>query len=135
MAIPKNKKKFLLWAKEETYEKLEHLYKDDGCKTRSEFIEKAIHFYCGFLTAEEYKTYLPEVVISIIESAIDGFENRVASLLFKMAVEINMMLHVTAANSEIDEETLSELRGLCVEEVQRLQGKISFDDALKFQKG
>jgi hypothetical protein len=135
MAIPKGKNKFLLWAKNETYEKVEQLYRDNGCKTKSEFIEKAINFYCGFLSAEEYKTYLPEVVISIIESAIDGFENRVASLLFKMAVEINMMLHVTAATNEIDEETLSELRGLCVGEVQRLHGKITFDEALKFQKG
>ena len=135
MSVEEEKNRFGLWLKEETIRKVEEAYKNDGCKTKSEFIEKAINFYCGFLSAEEYKTYLPEVVISIIESAIDGFENRVASLLFKMAVEINMMLHVTAANSEIDEETLSELRGLCVGEVQRLHGKITFDEALKFQKG
>ena len=135
MSVEEEKNRFGLWLKEETIRKVEEAYKNDGCKTKSEFIEKAINFYCGFLSAEEYKTYLPDVVISIIESAIDGFENRVASLLFKMAVEINMMLHVTAATNEIDEETLSELRGLCVGEVQRLHGKITFDEALKFQKG
>ena len=60
MAIPKNKKKFLLWAKEETYEKLEHLYKDDGCKTRSEFIEKAIHFFiAGFYLRKNIRHIYP----------------------------------------------------------------------------
>ena len=41
----------------------------------------------------------------------------------------------TAANSEIDEETLVKLRGLCVDEVKRIRGAVSFDDAYKFQKG
>ena len=58
-----------------------------------------------------------------------------ASLLFKMAVELSMSLHVTAANSEIDEKTLAKLRGLCVDEVKRIRGAVSFDDAYKFQKG
>ena len=66
---------------------------------------------------------------------LDGFEDRMASLLFKLAVETAMMLHVTASNNEIDEEILSELRGLCVNEVKRLHGRISLEDALKFQKG
>ena len=66
---------------------------------------------------------------------LGAFENRMASLLFKMAVELSMSLHVTAANSEIDEGTLAKLRGLCVDEVKRIRGAVSFDDAYKFQKG
>ena len=46
-----------------------------------------------------------------------------------------MMLHVTAANSEIDEDSLTQLQGLCVSEVKRLNGKVSFEDARRFQKG
>lgn len=57
------------------------------------------------------------------------------SLLFKLAVELSMMLHVTAANNEIDEDTLSRLRGMCVEEVKRLHGSVSMENAVKFQKG
>ena len=135
MALPKDKRKFALWAKEETYERVEKVYKEDGSKTKSEFIEKAINFYCGYLTAEDYRDYLPSVMTSTIKATLDGFEDRIASLLFKLAVETAMMLHVTASNNEIDEEILSELRGLCVNEVKRLHGRISLEDAVKFQKG
>ena len=99
-----------------------------------QFIEKAINFYCGYLTAEDYRDYLPNVMTSTIKATLDGFENRMASLLFKLSVETAMMMHVTAANNEIDEETLSALRGMCVEEVKRLYGRISFEDVVRFQK-
>ena len=58
-----------------------------------------------------------------------------ASLLFKMAVELCMTLHVTAATNQIDADTLSRLRGLCVEEVKRLHGAVRLEDAVKFQNG
>ena len=50
-----DKNKFALWMYPETLERVEKLYREDGCKSRSEFIEKAINFYCGYLTAENYK--------------------------------------------------------------------------------
>ena len=58
-----------------------------------------------------------------------------ASLLFKYAVELAMMMHVSAANFRVDEDTLSRLRGKCVNEVKRVNGQISFDDAVRYQKG
>ena len=130
-----DKKKMAFYASPEIVEKIDQMYKEDGCKSWTEFIEKAVNFYCGYLSAGEYREYLPEVVTAIINGKFDSFENRMAGLLFKIAVELNMMLHVTAANNEIDEEILSELRGLCVNEVKRVQGRVSFEEARKFQKG
>ena len=130
-----DKNKFALWAYPETLERVEKLYREDGCKSRSEFIEKAINFYCGYLTAENYREYFPSVIVSTVKGSLDSFENRMASLLFKTAVELSMMLHMTAANYDIDEEMLSRLRGMCVKEVKRLHGTGSLDDAVKFQKG
>ena len=130
-----DKNKFALWAYPETLERVEKLYREDGCKSRSEFVEKAINFYCGYLTAENYREYFPSVIVSTVKGSLDSFENRMASLLFKTAVELSMMLHMTAANYDIDEEMLSRLRGMCVKEVKRLHGTVSLDDAVKFQKG
>lgn len=130
-----DKNKFALWIYPETLERVEKLYREDGCKSRSEFIEKAINFYCGYLTAENYREYFPSVIVSTVKGSLDSFENRMASLLFKTAVELSMMLHITAANYDIDEEMLSRLRGMCVKEVKRLHGTVSLDDAVKFQKG
>lgn len=130
-----DKNKFALWIYPETLERVEKLYREDGCKSRSEFIEKAIDFYCGYLTAENYREYFPSAIVSTVKGSLDSFENRMASLLFKTAVELSMMLHMTAANYDIDEEMLSRLRGMCVKEVKRLHGTVSLDDAVKFQKG
>ena len=35
----------------------------------------------------------------------------------------------------IDQDTLSRLRGKCVNDVKRLNGRIDFEDAVKYQKG
>ena len=48
-----NKKiKFPLWLMPDTKATVECLYRQDGCNSQSEFIEKAILFYCGYLQSE-----------------------------------------------------------------------------------
>lgn len=124
-----------LWIYPSVEEKIQKNFEVDNCKSPSEFIEKAILFYCGYLASEEYRQYLPNVLVSTMQGSLDSFEDRMASLLFKIAVELSMMLHVTAAANEIDEDTLTRLRGLCVEEVKRLRGSVRLDDAVRFQNG
>lgn len=55
------KRKFALWATEGTLEKTKAWYKKDNCFSRSEFIEKAIDFYVGYLSSEENESYLPNI--------------------------------------------------------------------------
>ena len=106
-----------------------------NCKSKSEYIEKAVLFYSGYVTAQDGKDYFPDVIVSTMQGSLDSFENRMASLLFKNAVELAMMMHITAANFRIDQDTLSRLRGKCVNDVKRLSGRIDFEDAVKYQKG
>lgn len=124
-----------LWIYPSVEEKIQKNFEADNCKSPSEFIEKAILFYCGYLASEEYRQYLPNVLVSTMQGSLDSFEDRMATLLFKIAVELSMILHVTAAANEIDEDTLTRLRGLCVEEVKRLRGSVRLDDAVRFQNG
>lgn len=124
-----------LWIYPSVEEKIMKNYEHDNCKSPSEFIEKAIVFYCGYLTSAEYESYLPNVIVSTMQGSLDSLEDRMATLIFKLAVELSMLLHVTAATNEIDEDTLSRLRGLCVEEVKRLHGSVRLDDAVRFQNG
>ena len=135
MPEPKGKTKFSLWLQNETMKKLEKTYKSDGSKNRSEFIENAVLFYIGYTTAENYKEYFPEIVITTMKGMMDSFENRMAKMMFKYAVEISMLMHVVAADTNIDEGTLTKLRGKCVRDVKTAQGMISFDEALKYQRG
>lgn len=135
MAVNDEKGRFGLWIKDETREKVEKLYKADGCISMSEFIEKAVEFYCGYLTAEDYKEYFPDVIVSTMKATLENMENRMARLLFKVAVEQSMMMHVVAGTNDVDEETLSSLRGMCVQECKKVNGVISFEDAVRYQYG
>lgn len=56
-------------------------------------------------------------------------------MLFKLAVEMSMMMNLMAATQDIDKLSLERLRGECVKEVKRLNGAFSFEDALDWQKG
>ena len=133
--MDENKKKFALWIHPSTIEKVDRLYKLDNCRSKSEFIEKAVLFYSGYVTSQDGREYFPEAIVSTIQGALDSFENRMASLMFKNAVELAMLMHVSAANFHVNDETLARLRGKCVNDVKRLNGHITFDDAVKYQKG
>ena len=130
-----NKKKFALWMYPDTLEKVEEIYREDNCGSRSEFIEKAVKFYIGYLTAEKKDSYLPGVVTSTLKAIVAESDNRTSRILFKIAVELAVLQNVVAATNEIDEVTLNRLRGECVKEVKRLNGSLSFDDAVDWQKG
>lgn len=46
-----------------------------------------------------------------------------------------MMMNILAAGMELTDEDLRELRGRCVREVKETRGRISFEDAVDYQKG
>lgn len=130
-----NKEKFALWIRPEVKQMVEKNYKENGFRSRSEYIEKAIIFYSGYLTAQEYGEYLPSILISSMKGVLDSFENRMGHLLFKYAVEMDMMMHVLSATCKINDEKLTRLRNLCASEVRRTHGEVTFEEAWKFQKG
>ena len=130
-----NKKKFALWMYPDTLEKIGEIYREDNCESKSEFIEKAVNFYIGYLTSEDKKSYLPSVVTSTLKSIVAESDNRQNRMLFKLAVEIAIMQKLVASSQDIDRLALERLRGECVKEVKRLNGSFSFEDAVYWQKG
>ncbi len=130
-----NKKKFALWMYPDTLQKVGEIYRQDNCESKSEFIEKAVNFYIGYLTSEDNKSFLPSIVTSTLKSIVAESDNRTSRILFKIAVELAILQNIVAATNEIDDVSLKRLRGECVKEVMRLKGSLDFDDALDWQKG
>lgn len=130
-----NKKKFALWIYPDTLQKVEEIYRKDNCESRSEFIEKAVNFYIGYLTSEDKNGYLPSVVTSTLKSIVAESDNRQNRMMFKLAVEIAIMQNLVVSSQEIDPLSLERLRGECVKEVARLNGTFSFEDAVNWQRG
>lgn len=130
----KGKNKFALWMTAEGKSLVETHYRADNCRSQSEYIEKAIRFYTGYLDAQNAGAYLPRVLAQLWEGQFDLLGNRIGRLLFKYAVEHGIGNHLLAADSDIDQATLERLRGRCVREVKESNRRISFKDALQFQK-
>lgn len=129
------KRRFQFWVKPSTLELVCRYMEDDNCSSQSEFIEKAVLFYTGYLSAKENKNYLPNIVTSTLKGIVAESDNKQSRLLFKLAVEMAMMMNLLAASQEVDKVSLERLRGECVREVKRLNGSFSFEDALDWQKG
>lgn len=129
-----NKQKFALWIHPEVLNKVDKVYREADCRSKSEFIEKAVDFYYGFVTADNYKTYLPNVVISTLKSIVDESDTRQNRMIFKLAVEIAILENLIALQEDIDPLAMERLRGECVQEVKRLNGSFKFEDALEWQK-
>ena len=129
------KRRFQLWLKPSTLGLADKLFEDDNCTSRSEFIEKAILFYAGYLCAQDGKVYLSNVVTSTLKGITAESTNKISKILFKQSVELAMLMNIVAATQDIDRDTLSRLRGECVREVKRLNGNFTFEDAMDWQKG
>ena len=51
-AVKPEKIKFPLYLHPDTMQQVETLYKVDSCTSKTEFLEKAVRFYCGYLQSE-----------------------------------------------------------------------------------
>lgn len=131
----KSKNRTAVWLYPETIKKMDSMLEMDNTKSRSEFIEKALQFYMGYLTSESTAEYLPKVLVSAMQGILRETESRNSSNLFRLSVEMSMMMNILAAGLEISDEDLRKLRGRCVNEVKKTKGKISIEDAVKFQQG
>ena len=85
----------------ETAEKLEHWYRQDGCRSKNEFLERAVNYYADHLAAGA-STMLPRAVQSAIVGRLQLLEQRLSSLLFKQAVELDMGLSLLAECVNLD---------------------------------
>ncbi len=129
------KKRTAVWLYPETIDKMDNLLERDNCKSRSEFIDKALNFYMGYLVSEDTTGYLSKILISAMQGIMKETENRNASNLFRLSVEMSMMMNILAAGLEISDEELRSLRGRCVQQVKKTRGKVSMEEAIKFQQG
>ena len=81
------KEKFALYLTPEMKARLERRYTEDGSRSLTGFIENAINFYLDYLSANNAGMFLPASVQSYLDGRLDQLENRMASLLYKQAVD------------------------------------------------
>ena len=104
-----NKEKYAFWLMPEAKKMIEINAPLANCGSQSEFVEKAVRFYDGYLKVQ----------------------HRMAKLLFNLAVEHSITNHMLAADVDMTREEYNKLRGGSVREVTSTRGTISLKDVIQ----
>ena len=96
---------------------------------------KAIWFYTGCLDTQNAANYLPRVLADVLDGKLGALGTRIGKLLFKLAVEQDMIANITAAVNEVHLDDLERLRARCMKEIRQTNGVISLEDAVRYQNG
>ena len=88
----------------------------------------------GITGNHQANAYLPPALVSALNATLHSMEDRICRLLFKLAVEMDMMMSVLASGMEIPAEQLERLRPQCVRNVKKTSGSISLDSAVERQE-
>lgn len=122
------------WLSEDLDEKIDIYLRLDNCSSRSEFVEQALRFYIGYLNTKNAGAFLPEALSAMMTGTLDYYAGRMGSLLFKQGVDLNVLGQIIAYDTDIDEGEYQRLRGKAIRDMKHTNGRISFKDALDFQK-
>ena len=125
------KEKFPLYLSPEKKAILERRYQEDGSRSITAFIERAVDFYLDYLSANNAGMFLPVSVQSYLDGRLDQLEKRVSSLLFKQAVELDQGVSVLADCVHLDEEYLRKKHAESVARVKKLNGHLQLEKMAK----
>ena len=126
-----NKEKYAFWLTPEAKKMIEINAPLANCGSQSEFVEKAVRFYDGYLKVQNAGAFLPHAVADVLEGTLGVFANRMAKLLFNLTVEHNITNHLLAADVDMTREEYNKLRGGSVREVTSTRGTISLKDVIQ----
>jgi len=135
MPNPRGKKKSTMWFCPVTIDLINNNYKKDGCRSRSQYIERAVEYYTGHVNAERDTSYLPNAILSNLKAIVDMSDLHQNRTLFKLCVELAMIESILVATNNIDSDDIERLRGDCIEVVKRTNGNINFKKIADWQNG
>lgn len=125
------KEKFALYLTPEKKAVLERRCREDGSRSLTAFIERAVDFYLDYLSANDTGLFLPTAIKSYVDGRLGQLEDRMSSLLYKQAVEQDMVAGILADAYQFSEEDLQRRRAESVKNVKRTNGRISLDQRVR----
>ena len=121
----KVKKKTTFWLPPDMIDRMDSWLKADNCRSRNEFVEKALRFYMGYLGTEDNTAYISQAILTAIQGTLDDNNNRLRTILF---------IFSSTAHFRTDPIHTRELRAYAVDEVKRTNGQVSFENAVRSQR-
>ena len=110
---------------------LERRYQEDGSRSLTAFIERAVDFYLDYLSANNAGLFLPTALKSYVDGRLGQMEDRMSSLLYKQAVEQDMVAGILADAYQFSEEDLKLRRAESISNVKKTNGRVSLDQRVR----
>ena len=125
------KEKFAFYLTPEKKALLERRYQEDGSRSLTAFIENAVDFYLDYLSANDAGLFLPTAIKSYLDGRLGRLEDRLSSLIFKQAVEQDMVAGILADAFQFSEDDLHRRRAESVNNVKKTNGRISLEQRVR----
>ena len=65
-----NKKSTTIWLRPSVISRMDGWLEADNCQSRSEFVDKALRFYMGYLGTEDNTTYISQTILTAIQGTL-----------------------------------------------------------------
>ena len=121
------KERLPLRMKPETSRRLEQWYAADNCRSKNEFVEKAINFYVDYLETQDNQSLLPTVLQATLDGRLGRLEDHIARREFTREVELDLLIGIIADAVEVDRDDLKRRRAVSVRNVRATNGLISLE--------
>lgn len=121
------KERLPLRMKPETSRRLEQWYAADNCRSKNEFVEKAINFYVDYLEAQDSQSLLPTALLAALDGRLGRLEDHIARREFTREVELDLLIGIIADVVEVDRDDLKRKRAQSVRNVKATNGLISLE--------
>ena len=119
----------------ETAQKIEQWQKASNCRSKNEFIEKAVNFYADYLALNSDNQLLPKAVLSTIEGRLGLLEKNLSAATFNHAVELDMLVAIIGHAYQFDRDNLEKLRAQSVKNVKSTNGRVSLEKSARAYDG
>ena len=119
----------------ETAQKIEQWHKASNCRSKNEFVEKAVNFYADYLALNSDNQLLPKAVLSTIEGRLGLLEKNLSAATFNHAVELDMLVGIIAQSYQFSQNDLEKRRAQSVRNVKSTNGRVSLEKCARAYDG
>ena len=118
------KERFAFYLTPEKKAILERRFQEDGSRSMTAFIERAVDFYLDYLSANDAGLFY-------LDGRLGQLEERLSSLAFRQAVEQDMVAGILADAYQFSDEDLRCRRSESVQNVKKTNGRVSLEQRVR----
>ena len=127
--------KYAYWMTPSMVAEITKMMPEANATSKTDFVRKAVALYIGYIRQQKNINYLAPMLAGAIKSEVRSLGKDVCEMLFKLAVEMGINSNITAAVNDIEDESLENIRRNVAQEIARVNGILTFEDANEWQNG